>query len=81
MHPSYARSQPTSPPELYEFSLVKGGARVLRTEPTIRLSSPSVLPGRSAAPARLLTDDRVAGVVSARCKNRTYVGGKPVFAA
>jgi hypothetical protein len=24
MHPSYARSQPTSRPELYEFSLVKG---------------------------------------------------------
>src|SRR6516225_9437325 len=25
MHPSYARSQPTSPPELYEFSLVSAG--------------------------------------------------------
>ena len=31
-----------------------------------RLSSPSVLPGMSGAPVRLLTDDRVAGVVSAR---------------
>jgi hypothetical protein len=31
-----------------------------------RLSSPSVVPGMSGAPVRLLTDDRVAGVVSAR---------------